>query len=172
MGLLSKEELLERLKLLDTDASLLFYDESKYHVFIAGGGALILMDYTSRATSDIDVIDATKALHELFGKYQMNTHVAAHINSFLFNYEDRVRLFWSGEKVDFYTVSLEDVVVAKLCADRPSDWDDLEVVAKYVDWEKLEVLVTDEDELRTIKMSERRHSDFHHAYERYVKEFK
>jgi len=169
---LSKKELRERLESLDEDATLLFHDEGKYHLFVAGGGALILMDYTSRATSDIDVIDATKALYGLFDKYQMNGHIAAHVNSFLLNYEDRVKLILNGEKIDFYTVSLEDIVVSKLCAGRPPDWDDLKVVAKHVDWEKLEMLISDEDEMRTLKMSFRQYSEFKYAYERYVKEFK
>ena len=169
---LGKEELLERLKLLDADATLLFSDEGRYHVIIAGGGALILMDYTSRATSDIDVIEATKVLYDLFGKYQINGHIAAHINSFLFNYEDRVELLWSGEKIDFYTVSLEDIVISKLCAFRPPDRDDLRVVAKYVDWDRLEALASDEDELRTIKMSDSQFFYFKQAYEEYVEEFR
>ena len=169
---LSKKELRERLEYLDEDATLLFRDEGKYHVFIAGGGALILMDYMSRATSDIDVINATKALYELFDKYQMNGHIAAHINSFLFNYEDRVELIWKGEKIDFYTVSLEDIVVSKLCAGRQPDWDDLKMVAKHVDWEKLKALISDDDEMSTLKMSSRQYSEFKYAYARYVEEFK
>ena len=60
---LNKDELQDRMRLLDMDAASLFRDEVRYHVIIAGGGALILMDYTSRATSDIDIIDATKALY-------------------------------------------------------------------------------------------------------------
>jgi len=173
MLLLGKEKLQERLELLDMDAASLFAnDDGKYHVIIAGGGALILMDYIPRATSDIDVIDATKVLYDLFSKYQMNGHIAAHINNFLFNFEDRIRLLWSGEKVDFYTVSLEDIVISKLCAGRPPDLDDLRAVSKYVDWEKLENLVSDEDELRTVKMSERQYSEFKHAYDKYIEVFK
>jgi len=172
MLLLSKENLHERLELLDMDAASLFDDAGRYHVIIAGGGALILMDYTSRATSDIDVLDATKALYDLFAKYQMNGHIAAHINSFLFNFEDRIEPLWSGEKVDFYTVSLEDIVISKLCAGRPPDLDDLKVVATHVDWEKLEALVADEDELRTVKMSDRQYQDFKYAYKRYIEEFR
>jgi len=167
---LNKEELQKRLEQLDTDASLLFNDEGRYHVCIAGSGALILMDYTSRATSDIDVINATGALVDLFKKYQMNTHIAAHINSFLLDYEKRVKLLWSGEKIDFFTVSLEDVVVSKLCAGRPSDLDDLKAVAVFVDWEKLEALVSDEEESIPIRMSDRQNLDFEYAYKRYVEE--
>ena len=172
MLLLGKDELRERLEMLDTDAAVLFNDGIRYHVYIAGGGALLLMGYSSRATSDIDVIDATNSLYDLFAKYQINGHIAAHINSFLFNYPDRVKPLWSGEKIDFYTVSLEDIVISKLCAGRPPDTDDLKAVAKYVDWDKLESLAFDEDELRTIKMSDRQYSEFKYAYEDYVKEFK
>jgi len=169
---LGKDELQERLELLDTDAAALFNDGVKYHVYIAGSGALLLMGYTSRATSDIDVIDATDTLCDLFDKYQMNSRIAAHVNSFLFNYPDRVKPLWSGEKINFYTVSLEDVVISKLCAGRPPDIDDLKMVAKYIDWDKLEHLAFDEDELRTIKMSDRQYSEFKHAYEKYIEEFR
>jgi len=169
---LSKEELQERLELLDADATLLFNDKDKYYVYIAGGCALILTGYTSRATSDIDVIDATRVLYELFRKYQMNGHISAYVNSFPYNYEDRVKLIWSGEKIDFYSVSLEDVVISKLCAFRPPDKDDLKAVAKYVDWDKLEELASDEDELRTLKMNDRQYFFFKEAYKEYVEEFK
>jgi len=169
--MLNKDELRERLEQLDADAASMFHDEVKYHVFIAGSGALILMDYTSRATSDIDVIDATKALYSLFIKYQMNTHISAHINSFPFNFEERVGLLFSGEKIDFYTVSLEDIVISKLCAGRPPDYDDLKEAAGFLDWDKLEALVSDEDEMRTVRISERQYLDFKHAYEKYLLEY-
>jgi len=169
---LSKEELLERLEQLDTDATLLFDNEDKYYVYISGGCALILAGYTSRATSDIDVIDASRVLYSLFSKYQMNGHIAAFINSFPFNFEDRVELILKGEKIDFYSVSLEDVVISKLCAFRPSDKDDLKAVAKYVNWDKLELLATNEDELRTLKMNDSHYLFFTHAYNEYVEEYK
>jgi len=54
MVLLGKDNLQERLEALDMDAASLFDDDGKYHVIIAGGGALILMGYTSRATTDIE----------------------------------------------------------------------------------------------------------------------
>ena len=53
MLLLGKDELQERLELLDADAAALFNDGVRYHVYITGGGALLLMGYTSRATSDM-----------------------------------------------------------------------------------------------------------------------
>jgi len=170
--MLGKHELQERLELLDLDAAVLYRDEGKFHVVIAGGGALILMGYTSRATSDLDVISATKELYSLFSKYQMNGHISAYENSFLFNYPDRLKPLWSGEKIDFYTVSLEDVVISKLCANRPPDRDDLESVAEHVDWAKLEALASDEEEIRTLKMSDRQYLDFKYAYEEYIKEFR
>jgi len=170
--LLSKEELQERLELLDEDAASIFNDEGRYHVVIAGGGALILMGYMSRATIDIDVIDATNALYALFDKYQINTHINAHINSFLYNYPDRLKLLWSGEKIDYYTVSLEDVVVSKLCANRPPDRNDLKAIAEFVDWEKLEMLSSDEDELRTITMNDSNYFFFKQSYKEYTEEYR
>jgi len=170
--LLNKDKLQDRLESLDKDAALLFNDNIKYHVVIAGSSSLILMGYTARATSDIDIIEAAKALHGLFGKYQMNVRISAYENSFLYNYQDRLKLLHNGIKVDFYSVSLEDVVVSKLCATREQDNDDLVTVAKYVDWKKLEELVNDEDELRTLKMCDRQYLDFKRAYEDYIKDFR
>jgi len=172
MILLNKDELQERFKLLDEDATLLFGDENRYHVIIAGGGALVFMGYTSRATTDIDVLDATRALYDLFEKYQMNGRIAAYENSFLFNYPDRLKHLWSGEKIDFYSVSLEDLIVSKLYAFRVNDRDDLKTAAPYVNWEKLERLVSSEDELRTLMMSENSYFYFTHAYKEYIEEYK
>jgi len=172
MLMLSKDELLERLELLDADAASLYGDDGRYNVVIAGSGALILTGYTSRATSDIDVLDATKELYGLFGKYQMNGRISAYENSFLFNYPDRLKLLHSGEKIDFYVVSLEDIVISKLCAYRPPDRDDLKAVAEFVDWDKLEAMASDENELRTVKMSDNQYFYFKIAYKEYQEGFK
>jgi len=169
---LGRNELQERLELLDIDASLLFNDANRYYVYMAGGGALILAGYTTRATSDLDVVDASKALYELFDKYQMNGRIAAYVNSFPYNFEDRIELIFKGKKIDFYSVSLEDVVISKLCALRPPDKDDLKAVAKHVDWNKLELLITDEDEMRTLKMSDGEYFFFTQAYKEYIEEFR
>ena len=52
-------DLIERLKRVDEDASLLYDDDRRFRMVIVGGGALILLETISRATQDIDVLDAS-----------------------------------------------------------------------------------------------------------------
>ena len=172
MIVLSKEKLFERLKDLDRDATLMFQDESRYHVIIVGGSALILVGYTSRATIDIDIIGATKVLYDLFWKYDMNGQVSAHENSFPYNFMDRLNLLWSGKKIDFYTASLEDIVIAKLCASRPTDKEDVEAVADKVNWHLLEKLALDDGELKSSILNDHSYAFFLHNYENYVERFR
>ena len=168
---LNQESLLERIKYLDRDAFLKYDNEGKFHVVLVGGGALILMGYIARSTHDLDVIRAAKELHELFEKYDMNCRVLAHENSFPYNFEDRLKPLWSGKKIDFYTASLEDIVIAKLCADRPQDKQDLIAVAPFVDWKALETFALDENEAKASALNDRNYSDFLYTYSEYKRRF-
>ena len=103
---LTQNELFDRLHRLDKDAFLIYPSGGRFHVTIVGGGALILAGYTSRATLDIDIIDATKVLYQLFEKYYMNVNVAAYMNNFPMNFEDRLVLQFEGKKIDFFSASL------------------------------------------------------------------
>ena len=170
--LLYKENLKERMEQLDRDASLMFQDSVRYHVVIVGGGALMLMGYTSRATHDIDILSTSKLLYDLFWKYDMNDHVTAYSNNFPYNYEDRLTIVHTGAKIDFYTASLEDIVIAKLCANRPQDNQDVEEVAKYINWDVLERLAHNEDELKSSILNDRNYNDFLYSYNEYVKRHK
>ena len=172
MRQLTNEDLLERLKKLDRDASMLYPEGGRYCVTIVGGGALVLAGHTTRATLDIDIISATKVLYQLFKKYDMNERVSAYMNNFPMNFEDRVVLLHEGTKIDFFLVSLEDIVVAKLCANRPPDQEDLEAVAGIVNWEILEKLATSEDELKMNIMNDKDYFFFMENYNDYVRRFK
>ena len=170
-----KTELLERLAHLDEEAALLFDDDRRFQLVIAGGGALILLETITRATEDIDALEASSAIRPLLAKYDINLDVNAYINNFAYNYEDRlVPLLAPGKKIDFYTVSLEDIVVAKLFSRRDSDRQDLADahVWKALDWNRLERLATDEHEVRQSVMNDRQYSDFLANYEEYVRRYR
>ena len=169
---LTKPDLLDRLNKLDKDASLLHPGDGKFYITIVGGGALILLGYTSRSTLDIDIINATQVLYQLFEKYDMNGHVAAHMNNFPMNYESRTILLLEGKKIDFFSASLEDIATAKLCANRATDNEDLEVVANKINWELLEKLAVDEDELKSNIMNDKDYFFFYENYKDYVRRFK
>lgn len=122
-----RDDLLERLDRLDEDASLMFDGDERFHLVIVGGGALILLERISRATHDVDAISASHEILELLEKYDINCRVQTYINNFPYNYEDRlVSLSVGGRKIDFYTASLEDIVIAKLYSARATDIRDVE----------------------------------------------
>lgn len=169
---LSKADMSERLEKLDRDAFLLHPDDEMFSLIVVGGSALILGDYTQNVTKDIDVLSATRDLYELFWKYDMNGDVAAYMNSFPLNYEDRLVLLMRGKKIMFYSPSLEDLVISKLCGGRPTDFEDLNVVADRVDWDLLEKLASSEDELKANIMNESNYFYFMENYKDYVERYK
>jgi len=169
---LSRGELLTRLKRLDEDAGLLYGEGVRFHLVIVGGGALILQEYLSRATHDIDALSSSKELHQLMEKYDINGRVQTYINNFPYNYEDRLVLLFQGESIDFFTASLEDIVIAKLYSYRDTDLRDIEnpEILKALNWELLEQLATDDNEAHASALNENNYAQFRYAYEKYVEE--
>jgi len=170
---MGRSELLDRLKRLDEDAGFLFEAGDRFHLVIVGGGALILQEHIARATHDVDAISASRELLELLDKYDINCRVQTYINNFPYNYEDRiVPLPYKGKKIDFFTASLEDIVIAKLYSARSTDQADIESVADHVDWVLLEKLALDEGEARSSALNERNYAEFKANYEEYTRRFR
>ena len=147
-----KEDLLERLARLDEDADLLFDDDRRFKMVIVGGSALILLE-----------------------KYDINTRVGTFINNFPYNYDERlvpVRL--DGRRIDFYTASLEDIVIAKLYSGRATDVQDIidPRVLKEIDWDRLEYLATAEDEAKASALNDTRYREFLDSYQTYKARWK
>ena len=172
MPKLYKPDILDRMRYLDDDVNSQDDSDGRYQVIIVGGGALVLHGYLARGTDDIDVLDAHRSLYALMQAYDMNGDVNAYINSFPYNYIDRVELVWSGLKVDFYIASLEDIVVSKLCSSRPDDLKDIELLFDKIDWDILDKLAHDEYEIKASSLNEFRYLDFLAAYEDFVKRFR
>jgi hypothetical protein len=169
-----KDGLLERLAQLDEDADLLFDDDRRFRLVIVGGSALILLETILRATHDIDALEASSEIVHLLERYDINTRVATFINNFPYNYEDRLVLLKKGSRIDFYTASLEDIVVAKLYSARPSDRQDVidPGVLNALDWEVLEHLALAEDEARASALNDRSYAEFKASYDEYVRRFR
>jgi hypothetical protein len=127
----------------------------------------------ARATSDIDVLQADRRIVELMEAYDINCKVNAYENSFPYNYEDRIELVWSGKNVDYYTASLEDIVIAKLDPGaRPEDLDDVRAVVEYINWEKLEYLAKHPDELRKSTLNPATYQNFLANYKEYERRYR
>ncbi len=175
MGGFNREDLLFRLERLDEDADLMFDDDRRFRMIIVGGSALILLETITRATLDIDALDVSPEICELLEKYDINARVGAYINNFPYNYSDRlvpVRL--NGRKIDFYTASLEDIVIAKLYSGRPKDLQDIidDKVLEAIDWERLEYLATEEGEAKASALNQFRYDEFLDSYREYVERWK
>lgn len=168
---------MERLKQLDEEASLMFAPSDRIRIIIAGGGALVLMEYISRMTHDIDVlaVEPRCEVQQLMEHYDLNMDVISYSHFFPFNYEDRlVPVDIDGSMIDFYTISLEDAIISKLCSPRDKDFNDITSprVLASIDWDVLERLATSEDELRSNLMSDFRYREFLDAYHEYVRRFR
>lgn len=170
---LTRDDLVQRL--LDFDEEMfLRYGETmqgeRFHIVIVGGGALLLSGMIIRATHDMDAIDISPELRAFMEPYDINTHVSAHIDNFAPSYPDRIKMLdIRGRIIDFYTASLEDIVIAKLCAYRDHDIADITTpsVLNAIDWELLHRLATDEEELKATILNEYRYDEFLFRYNEY-----
>ena len=167
----SIEDIKDRLHRLDEDASLLFDGDDRFICIIVGGSALILLGYLTRATHDIDMLRTPSELLELLGKYDMNTNVSAHMDNFPDDYSERVhKLDLPTQKIDFYTLSLEDLVISKLAAWRGKDEQDItrDVVLLAIDWDQL---AKSAEMVRMGILSDRARGEFNLRYEEYVEKY-
>jgi hypothetical protein len=171
---LTCDDLMERLLRLDEDAYLSLDTDERYQLVIVGGGALILQRYIVRATHDLDVISVSPKLVSLLEKYDINCRVQAFINNFPYNYENRLVPLLKGRKIDFFTASLEDIVIAKLYSLRPVDQSDIQAdeVLKRLDWDLLNKLAFDEYEAKASALNDQNYADFKVSYENYTRRYR
>lgn len=166
---MNKEELMTRLRGMDEEAELRLSGPERYDVTVVGGSAFILLGRLTRATHDIDLVSVPPALFEIMSKWDMNNRVEAYIYNFPYNFPDRRRLIYMGEKIDFFVPCLEDLVIAKLCSVRDTDRADIESeeVRNHLDWDLLGQIAYDDEETK-YNMSDQGYSEFMYRYKDYV----
>ena len=136
-------DLESRLLMLYEEANLIYNDNEKLYCIIVGGSALMLLGYINRATHDIDSIDCHHKLIGLIEKYDINMQVRAHLDCFPEDYAERIKkLDIQTKKIDYYTLSLEDLVISKLLAGRSTDVFDIrsDEIIRDLDFAKLAIL--------------------------------
>jgi len=161
---------LERLARLDEDADLLFDDDRQFKMVIVGGSALILLETITRATLDIDALDVSPEIVGLIEKYDINTRVRTFVNNFPYNYDERlVPVPMNSRRIQFFTASLEDIVIAKLYSGRAKDIQDIidPNVLAAIDWKVLDHLATDESEAQASALNPYRYREFLDSYRIY-----
>jgi hypothetical protein len=167
---MQRNDLLNRLERLDEDASLIFKSDKRFKLVIVGGGALVVQKHLSRATNDIDVLEVSTEINFLLDKYDINSRVKAYLCNFPYNYEDRMsKIEIGGRRIDFYAISLEDIVISKLYSHRSIDQHDIynEAILKALNWEILDKIALDENETKLSSLNDRTYSEFRQSYEDY-----
>ena len=86
---MNKQDILDRLDKMDMEAFATIDDSNMYQVIIVGGSGLVLLGTITRATQDIDALEASPAIRHLLAKYDANLRVSTYINNFPYNFEDR-----------------------------------------------------------------------------------
>ena len=170
-----REDLLLRLRALDEEVSLLYPDAERINLVIVGGGALVLMEYISRSTHDIDALSVSHKIQDLMNQYDINTLVQTYINNFPYNYEDRLKpIPLESRIINYYTASLEDIIIAKLYSYRDRDIADICAprVLESVDWELLHHLAFDENEAQASALNEYRYREFLERFSEYERKYR
>ena len=142
---LNKNNMQERMYKLDKDIYAYLKEKDieidKVKIVIAGSTALALNNIDVKKTEDIDIIKISHNIPEdLLGRYNMNTRVSALENFFPYNYIDRIeKLNLCTNAIEYYIVSLEDIIIAKIQANRGKDLEQLktkELINRII-WDKL-----------------------------------
>ena len=165
-------ELYDRLLMLDEEAALRYDDCERFYCIIVGGSALLLLGYVNRATHDIDSIDCHHKLIGLIEKYDINMQVRAHLDCFPEDYADRLcKLDIPTKKIDYYTLSLEDLLISKLLAGRSTDMFDIrsDEIIRDLDFEKLDNLA---QAIMPDLLNDRIRSEFEFSYNEYCSQYR
>jgi hypothetical protein len=113
-------------------------------IAVGGSGALILTDYLSRRTQDIDVVDELppeirslhKVLDQLTQRYRLQI---AHFQSHYLpsGWEQRLHSLEPFGRLQVFLVDVHDVLLSKLFSGREKDRDDLRALAPQLDKETI-----------------------------------
>ena len=112
-------------------------------------------------------------LNPIIEKHDMNCRSNAFCDCIAENYVDRlVKLDLITKAIDYYNMSLEDVVIMKLFSDRKKDLDDIreKEVVNSINWHLLDSIIQSGEANNTF--NERRYKWFLEKYNAYVKECK
>lgn len=171
---MEKEDIKENLLKLDREIYLFTQSSRSIDVVIVGSTCLAFLANISRRTQDIDILKMTHNIpNDILHKYKMNTAVQAFGESNLpYNYEDRlVYLNINTKIINYYLLSLEDIIISKIYAGREKDKFDinLESVIKKIDWIKLEKCAK---EMEMSAMNLRVYKEFKDSYNDFLRRYR
>ena len=167
--LFNTDILKEKLTLCAKELELLYPDET-FDIVIVGGAALMLFNKNNKMTNDIDVISVSdNKIWPILNTYSMNGRVAAHLDSYSSDMEERLILLddIKNSNVRYYLCSLEDIVAAKLGANREKDIHDIQnsSIINNIDFSLLDKIIY--EELKIDYFSETKYRALLRSYEKF-----
>ncbi len=166
---MDKHELEKRMLELDSIVNSI-YPDMIFDCVIVGGGALLIKNIITRGTLDVDVLDVSIEVEELFAGFDFNTRVKAVLDCFPYNFEDRLELVELPSKsIRYFTPSIEDLIVSKLYAYREKDIEDLRKIKDSNQFNK-ELLDKVVIEARESAVTDRRYLEMVDLYKNFFKE--
>ena len=166
---MNRLELEQRMMELDS-ITLDLYPSMSFECVIVGGSALLIRNIITRGTLDVDVLEVSKEVEELFTSFNFNTRVKAVLDCFSYHYADRLELVDIETKsIQYYTPSIEDLIVSKLYAYRAKDIEDLEKIKKSKKYDQI-TLDKIVKEARLSAITERRYLEMVELYNGFFKE--
>ena len=116
-----------------------------FDIYIIGGGACILGDYTTRATLDIDFVDLGYPakygkVFVLLRDYDMLEYQSTILSP---SYQKRARKLEEFNYINAYILSREDVVISKIIRLAQKDLEDLEQIMPYCDKKVLNTIINE-----------------------------
>lgn len=167
---MNKIELEQRMIELDSITHDL-YPGLTFECVIVGGSALLIKNIITRGTLDVDVLEVFKEVEELFSGFDFNTRVKAVLDCFPYNYADRLELVKMETKsINYYTPSVEDLIVSKLYAYRDKDIEDLEKIRTSNKYNRV-LLDKIVEEARLSAITKRRYQEMIDLYNGFFKEW-
>ena len=157
---------------LDEEASMILPKGERLSMTIIGGSALILSDYLVRATMDIDIIDRYPLLQPIMEKYDVNNRSNAFIDCIAKSYNVRMtKLEIDTKVIDYYVMSLEDLIIMKLHSDREKDYQDItnNEIVSCINWETLDSIV--ESGEVDVSFNKQKYDLFLERYKKYKKKY-
>jgi hypothetical protein len=112
-GLLSADDLEDRVKLLDKEIGKAHLNHSP-EIVVIGSGPLIMAHISYRKTGDIDVFRSEPAIYSAIESVpDINMAAVAFNENLPYNYEDRLTFFYEGAFMKVLIPSPEDYLISK-----------------------------------------------------------
>jgi hypothetical protein len=120
-------------------------DGFNLEICLIGGIACILSNIENRYTIDYDLLNMdyspqVRSYLNLFNPYDLVDFEATTIPK---SYKERLKIVYNGKYIKCYILSIEDIIVSKLCRNYNKDFKDIDVLIKTADIQLIKALINE-----------------------------